>query len=167
MRMSYLEHAERHLHRSVVKNLPLLTCHNAVITNFLFLFVQPKLFSTKSFSMVLSPVSAVSVPVCTSTCAPTDNTPTSHVNNNKISRTLNCETSSLYTSNTHPNPNPFGPTTNLLNNESIYLEFNRPSTVLSCPIPVRIINRNVTKLRHSTKQANTANLTNVKLLPLI
>jgi hypothetical protein len=32
---------------------------------------------------------------------------------------------------------------------------------------VRITNRNVTKLQHSTKQANTANLTNVKLLPLI
>jgi hypothetical protein len=117
--------------------------------------------------MVLSPVSAVSVPVRTSTYAPTDKTPTTHVNNDKTSRTLNCETSSLYTSNTHPNPNPFGPTINLLNNESIYLEFNRPSTVLSCPIPVRITNRNVTKLQHSTKQANTANLTNVKLLPLI
>ena len=47
------------------------------------------------------------------------------------------------------------------------MEFNRTSPVLSCPIPVRITNGNVTKLQHSTKKANTANLTNVKLLPLI
>jgi hypothetical protein len=167
MRMSYLEHAERHLHRGVVKDLPLLTCHNAVITNFLFLSVRPKLFPPDSFPMVLSPLSAVFVPVCTSTYAPTDKTPTTHVNNDKTSRTLNFETSSLYTSNTHPNTNPLGPTINILNNESIHLEFNRPSTVLSCPIPVRITNRNVTKLQLSTKKVNTANLTNVKLLPLI
>jgi hypothetical protein len=65
--------------------------------------------------------------------------------------------------NTHPNPNHLGLTINILNNESVYLEFSRPSTVLSCPIPVRITNRNVTKLQLSTKQANTANLTNVKI----
>ena len=71
MRMSYLEHAERHLQRSVVKDLPLLTFHNAAITNFLFPFRTTQIISPPdSFPMVLSPVSAVSVPVCTSTYAP-------------------------------------------------------------------------------------------------